>query len=544
MRNNLPVTQREYPFPSGETLVSTTDLQGRITYCNGPFVTVSGFERAELLGQPHNLIRHPDMPAEAFRDMWATIGSGQPWSGLVKNRRKDGDHYWVMANVTPLLEGSTITGYMSVRTEASRAQIADAESLYGTMRAEAAAGALRHRLEAGALYRASWRRSLVRALPGEGLRITLMCLSLVAIGWAGARLGLGSGSGEWLAGLVVAGLALAASAWLRAVTLAPLDELAMHAVRMASCDMTQLPPVTRGGAFGRLQRAMNQLGINVRSIVRDTRGEVDRFASVSREIAGGNTDLSSRTESQASSLQQTAATMEQITGTVRQTAEMAAHSAESARTAVERTRSSSLTVQEVAQTMGSIEQSSRRIGDIIQVIDGIAFQTNILALNAAVEAARAGEQGRGFAVVAAEVRSLAQRSAGAAREVKQLIAESSERVAAGSRSVATARSEIESMVQAVESVGQQVEQIHHGAGEQMVAIAQVNEAVSHLDSLTQQNAAMVEQLAASASSMLGQAHDLSQTVRVIRIDAADQRGRTDAVALRKAMRAERQAEPA
>jgi aerotaxis receptor len=154
MRLNTPVVDREYPFPSGQTLVSTTDLQGRITYCNKAFVTVSGFESAELLGQPHNMIRHPDMPEEAFRDMWATIASGRPWSGPVKNRRKDGSYYWVMANATPLMDGNSATGYMSVRTEATPAQIESAQSLYALMRREKAAGTLIHRLSAGRVVRA------------------------------------------------------------------------------------------------------------------------------------------------------------------------------------------------------------------------------------------------------------------------------------------------------------------------------------------------------------------------------------------------------
>ena len=129
MRKNLPVVDQSFPFPAGETLVSTTDLKGRILYCNAAFIAVSGYTKEELLGQPHNLIRHPDMPEEAFRDMWATIQSGQPWSAPVKNRRKDGSFYWVMANVTPLMDGDRPTGFMSVRTEPSAEQVREAEAL-------------------------------------------------------------------------------------------------------------------------------------------------------------------------------------------------------------------------------------------------------------------------------------------------------------------------------------------------------------------------------------------------------------------------------
>ena len=153
MRVNLPVSTQEYLFPKGETLVSTTDLKGRILYCNPMFIEVSGYEKEELLGQPHNIVRHPDMPEEAYRDMWDTIAQGIPWSAPVKNRRKDGSFYWVMANVTPLMQGDQPTGYMSVRTETSREQIQAAEQLYGTMRAEKEAGQLVHTLRQAQLVK-------------------------------------------------------------------------------------------------------------------------------------------------------------------------------------------------------------------------------------------------------------------------------------------------------------------------------------------------------------------------------------------------------
>ena len=171
MRLNHPVTDTEFPFPRGATLVSTTDLKGRILYCNPAFVAVSGYSKPELLGQPHNLIRHPDMPEEAFRDLWATIAAGRPWSAPVKNRRKDGSHYWVMANVTPLVQDGAPVGYMSVRTEPTREQVRAAETLYATMRRERSEGRLLHRLQDGRVLRdspaARWRRLLVPGLRGR-----------------------------------------------------------------------------------------------------------------------------------------------------------------------------------------------------------------------------------------------------------------------------------------------------------------------------------------------------------------------------------------
>ena len=183
MRINLPVVDKEYPFPEGESLVSTTDLKGRITHCNRAFISVSGYTREELLGQPHNMIRHPDMPEEAFRDMWSTIASGSPWSALVKNRRKDGSHYWVMANVTPLMEGQEAIGYMSVRTQPSRADVDRAEHLYARMRQEQSQGQVVHRLDHGHLYRDDTLGKLKKATRlGLSAQVTAIVLAAACAG--------------------------------------------------------------------------------------------------------------------------------------------------------------------------------------------------------------------------------------------------------------------------------------------------------------------------------------------------------------------------
>ncbi len=538
MRVNTPVTQKEFPFPPGETLVSTTDLKGRITYCNPAFVHVSGFEHAELLGQPHNLIRHPDMPEEAFRDMWETIASGQPWSALVKNRRKDGDHYWVVANVTPLMERGQPVGYMSVRTEPSRAQIETAAELFGRMKQEAADGRLVHRLRSGQVELDTPVARLLRAVtPGpRGLWMGAAAAVTgagVAAGWASAHLG-----GVAAAGVAGGCAALAATfgwaAW-RQIEGGYLSLLGL-ANRMAGADLTATLESQRRGTAGRVERALNQTCVNVRSVVRDARTETERMRAGSREIAAGNQDLSARTESQASSLEQTASSMEQITGTVRQSAASAQRASELASQARQVTRSSSEAVDAVTRSMQDIHDASSRIGEIIQTIDGIAFQTNILALNAAVEAARAGEQGKGFAVVASEVRSLAQRSSAAAREIKVLIQNSSEKVEAGTRETSAAQSSMASAVQTVDQVGTLIDEITSGAREQLTGISQINEAVAQMDTITQQNAAMVEQLASSASNLQQQADTVAEAVRVFRLEAGAATPVQDAVALRKAAR--------
>ncbi len=540
MRLNLPVIDKEFPFPAGETLVSTTDLKGRILYCNPPFISVSGFTKEELLGQPHNLIRHPDMPEEAYRDMWDTISKGNPWSAPVKNRRKDGTHYWVMANVTPLMDGDRPGGYMSVRTMPTREQVQAAENLYARMRSEKQSGTLVHRLDGGKLIVNTLGGRISRALDfGIEGRLVGVAGVLTALGFVGAHLmaSLLSGTALIAAEVVLAiVIALIGGGLLRSMTLSPLRDLLKLANRMAAGDLTQKMEVNRSDLIGRLQRALSQLNVNLQSIVRDARTEVEHMRDATAEIAAGNQDLSSRTESQASSLEQTASSMEEITGTVRQSAESAQQATVLADQATAVAQRSSEAVGQVTETMHRISESSHRIGEIIQVIDSIAFQTNILALNAAVEAARAGEQGRGFAVVAAEVRALAQRTTGAAKEIKQLIDESTEKVDAGNRLTEAAQKTMLDALASVRQVSTMISEISTGAREQLSGISQVNEAVAQMDTITQQNAALVEEIAASAMQLQGQASTVAETVQVFRLGHGDV-AMQDAVALRRAARA-------
>ena len=259
---------------------------------------------------------------------------------------------------------------------------------------------------------------------------------------------------------------------------------------------------------------------SLRDTVAQVRQSTDSIATASGQIAAGNHDLSARTEQTASNLQQTAASMEELTGTVVQTADSSRRASELAATAAQAAAKGGEVVHSVVTTMDEINASSKRIEDIIGVIDSIAFQTNILALNAAVEAARAGDQGRGFAVVASEVRSLAQRSATAAKEIKTLIAASVERVASGSELVGRAGATMNEIVQSVDRVGTIIGEITHAAGEQSSGISEVNVAVGNLDQMTQQNAALVEESAAAAQSLKDQARRLSEVVQVFRLTAA------------------------
>ncbi|MBY0241851.1 MAG: HAMP domain-containing protein [Burkholderiaceae bacterium] len=279
------------------------------------------------------------------------------------------------------------------------------------------------------------------------------------------------------------------------------------------CDME----ASRRDEIGDLLRALRRMSDNLARIVGDVRHGTQAIAAASTQIASGNVDLSSRTDAQASSLEQTAASMTELTSTVRQNHDNAGQAQQLAETASQVAQKGGDTVQEVVQTMGGINDSSRKIVDIISVIDGIAFQTNILALNAAVEAARAGEQGRGFAVVASEVRSLAQRSASAAKEIKELISDSVERVDQGSRLVAQAGATMTEVVASVARVTAVIREIALASNEQQEGIEQIGQAISQMDSTTQQNAALVQEAAAAADSLQEQAHALADAVSFFKL---------------------------
>ncbi len=331
----------------------------------------------------------------------------------------------------------------------------------------------------------------------------------------------------WLGVTTVTAIVIAigvAVAITRSVTV-PLAQATAAAEKMGAGDLTANADVSGSDEVAQLLRALTTAQQALARTVQQVRTGVDSVGTASREIATGNQDLSSRTEQQASNLQQTAASMEQMTSVVNQNAENARQANQLALGATQVAAKGGAVVGEVVTTMDQITASSRKIADIIGVIDGIAFQTNILALNAAVEAARAGEQGRGFAVVAAEVRTLAQRSAQAAREIKGLIGESVDKVETGSRLVADAGQTMGEIVQQVKRVSDLIGEITSSTLEQSNGIGQVNQAVTQLDQMTQQNAALVEESAAAAQSLRDQADTLSQAVSVFKLS----HGQTQAV---------------
>lgn len=865
MKINMPVTQKEIELSDTSSIVSKTDLKGHITYINRDFMEISGFVESELIGKNHNIIRHPDMPPEAFADLWNTVKAGKPWNGMVKNRCKNGDHYWVEANVAPLREKGEVTGYMSVRSKATRQQMDEADALYKDLRAgkvqkegliaklsryiadaplmlkvgalislpifslllwfndepvmklleiatvssiaaiaslfalrkyvilpikratDAAnaiadgdfnfrictkandeAGRMMQAIKAmqirigfevsnnkkiadegirlqtaldnstsaftfgdsdnklqyiNATAKAIWQEmsaeiskvhahfnidSMIgnnigqyfenaneRAIFGEKLN-TPRSIELSMYGhhfklnvvpvynpqgeYLGRMTQWNDRTAEVLAEKEVSRLvdeAVAGNLSERVDTLklpegfvkdtgvginkildaviGPLNVAAKYVEEISNGNIPAKITDTYNGDFNTVKNNLNQCidavnalvvdanllaqaavegrlstradaskhqgdfrkiveGVNntldsvigplnvaanyverishgdiperitdhyngdfntikdnlntcidaVNKLVSDAKmlseaaadGRVTVRADASAhqgdfrkvvegvnatletivapiiivkeaaetintaagEISSGNNDLSSRTEQQASSLEETAASMEELASTVKQNAENAKQANQLAMAASGVAIKGGEVVGQVVTTMANINESARKIEDIISVIDGIAFQTNILALNAAVEAARAGEQGRGFAVVAGEVRNLAQRSASAAKEIKELISDSVSKTTEGTAQVENAGKTMEEIVTSVKRVSDIIAEIAAASNEQSTGIDQVNQAVTSMDEVTQQNAALVEEAAAAAESLVEQANQLNEAVSVFKLD--------------------------
>ncbi|QOR39181.1 PAS domain-containing protein [Billgrantia diversa] len=674
MRNNQPVTQREYQLGDQQLLITRTDLDGRITYANAAFVEVSGFEHDELIGANHNIIRHPDMPVEAFADLWDVVKKGGSWQGLVKNRRKNGDHYWVRATVTPIVEEGKCLGYTSVRTVVEAGTSEAAERAYARIRAGRSGLAIRkgrlvrrgplgwlarinlhsirarlsmltfsallllaisggvglYGLEASGQRLAELNRDglqdvirlqqlgqlvnegpqglsaeqrmdilgerhqraeglsriagqltglwgdyldrevnrtpmalefdasltsfltdglapMAEALGGEEAFDAMMALNnqtaslresadalitqvnqlieqqrLAALGMAeeaeqGQQQMLMGQLGFMALGFV---LLLVISLWIMRAITRPVRRASDFTLQIASGNLAVATPKQTRDEIGALLGSLDTMRKSLYSTTERVQQGIDVVTPASRSIARGNEDLSARTEQQAASLQETASSMEEMTTTVQQNTDNARQASGLALDNAGRVRDTGELMHGVVQTMQRITAGAEKMKDIINVIDSIAFQTNILALNASVEAARAGEQGRGFAVVAGEVRNLAGRSADAAKEIRQLIDGSASEIHEGASQVQRAESAMAEVVTASQRVNDIMSEITAASEEQSSGIGQINQAITEMDQVTQQNAERVQQSARAAGDLQHQAEQLAQAIRVYRLRGA------------------------
>ncbi|KPQ19125.1 methyl-accepting chemotaxis protein [Halomonas sp. HL-93] len=672
MQDAYSIASQPLELSDDEVLISRSDLEGNITYANQALIDVSGYSLNDMIGAPHRLFRHPDMPSEVFKNLWTTLERGRTWQGVIKNRCQNGRGYWVHTTIAPLLDGERVVGYTSIRRKATDAAIAKAEKVYARMQTGRMRGFTLHD---GAIKRSGvigWgQRFSFRSMQAKLIGMVLAAVVLLVIGGIAGVYGVTSSAdrlrtlnqtglegiadlqrveqrvsqaiqalepavsnprrsdldtletqladnrrdiedvlqrvdasaeeneveqalvtyltqfmdaidttfsairdangfaafeafndnvqptserisstvnqlvaqereaaqalmasaerqqntllytqlGVLLLGIVI--LVTLSTAVLRSL-IKSLNEARRVTFQIAAGNLANRVTLKRKDELGELLGSLETMRASLSGLITDVGAKVEVVTPASQQIYQENEALATRTEQQASSLQQTASSMDELTATVQQNTENARQANQLATQNAATSRETGERMEALVSRMERIASSAEKMTDIIGVIDGIAFQTNILALNASVEAARAGEQGRGFAVVANEVRSLAGRSADAAGEIRRLIEASSQEISGGTSAVKDAEQAIERVVTQVMKVSDIMAEINTASDEQSSGIAQINSAVAEMDHVTQQNATRVQSVSGAAQQLTRQALELANVIAAFRLEGANE----------------------
>ncbi len=539
MKLNQPVTNVETQLPEGEFIYSRTDLDGRIVEVNAAFAEISAYCADEMIGQPHSLVRHPDMPPEAFEDMWRDLKAGLPWRGLVKNRRKDGGFYWVIANASPVRENGRIVGYQSVRGRPTREEIAAAEAIYERMRQGDKSIRILHGLVAPAR---NLKSAFLCWITSDAQQTGVIGLSMLIIGSLLLAHALNPMFFPPSLMHILGGACVALAFWFlfffRAGLMGDLRKTDDFLGRiLSSGDMRAGMPVERSDTVGNIARQSNQVVSWIRFTLQGIDDVAMAVTNSASEVAQSVVMLNKSAQAQSDATAAATTGIEQNTVSIGKVAASAERTKEAADEATKVSDKGSLladqacatilqlagTVKDSAVQVERLGEQSREISRITCVIRGIAEQTNLLALNAAIEAARAGEQGRGFAVVADEVRKLAERCAKAAEEVSQMIAAvqaETEKAVSGMRTgaeqVENGVKYVEEAKDALQEINQQmthmlttVGDIFNSTGDQQGAMKEMARHIGQVAQMTDQNIAQASETSRTANNL----HTLTERMR-------------------------------